>query len=65
MGNMPITKPQYWLYKWRLLRAVEGYPLYDPPHKSAEVEMPATQARENFDYFMSVRLERLEISESL
>jgi hypothetical protein len=61
---MPITKPHYWAYKWRLLRAVKGYPLYDPPHKSSEIDMPELQARENFDYFMRVRLERLEILRS-
>jgi len=37
---MRITKPQYWFYQARLLRAVEGYPLYDPTHKSAELRMP-------------------------
>jgi hypothetical protein len=58
---MRITKPQYWFYKARLLRAVEGYPIYDPPHMSAELRMPKAQALENFDYFMRVRLQRLEI----
>jgi hypothetical protein len=58
---MPITKPQYWFYKWRLLWAVRDYPLYDPPHKSSEIDMPEEKARENFDYFIRVRHQRLAI----
>ena len=43
-----------------LRRAMVGYPLYDPPHKVEERLLPADKAEENFDYFMSVRQQRLQ-----
>jgi hypothetical protein len=57
-GAMMIH-PKFWLKHMRARRAIKGYPLYDVPHKQAEAELPESQAQENFDYFMKVRLDRL------
>jgi hypothetical protein len=43
----------------RLKRALHGYPTYDPPHKMEERLLSEKFAAENYDYFMSVRLERV------
>ncbi|MBN3792227.1 hypothetical protein [Burkholderia sp. Ac-20353] len=43
-----------------LRRALRDYPVYDPPHKLEERLLSKERAAENFDYFMSVRLRRLE-----
>jgi hypothetical protein len=51
--------PQYWLKHWRTRRAIVGYPLYDPPHKKRETTLEEQLIRDNFNYFMQVRLERL------
>jgi hypothetical protein len=60
----PITHPRFWLRHWRVRRVLRGYPLYDVPNKKPERELPEAQARENFDYFMRVRLERLAFFQS-
>jgi hypothetical protein len=52
--------PQMWLRKQWLMRALQNYPLYDPPHKIEERLMPREQAFENFLYFMDVRKQRVE-----
>ena len=52
--------PHMWLRKFWLRRALRDYPLYDPPHKVEERLLSRERASENFDYFMSVRLQRLE-----
>lgn len=52
--------PQYWLRQQRLQRALLDYPIYDPPHKSEERILPKDQALENFQYFLDVRLDRVE-----
>jgi hypothetical protein len=49
-----------WLRQLWLRRALRGYPLYDPPHKIEEYLLSREQAMENFDYFMRVRIERVE-----
>jgi hypothetical protein len=51
-----VLLPHMWLRKRWLQRALQNYPLYDPPHK---VEDTRAQADENFDYFMRVRLQRM------
>jgi len=43
----------------RLRRALEAYPLYDPPHKVEERLLSEELAVENFHYFMGVRLDRV------
>jgi hypothetical protein len=60
----PITHPRFWLRHWRVRRALKGYPIYNVPHKKPEGDLPEVQARENFDYFMRVRLERLAFFQS-
>jgi hypothetical protein len=57
-GAMMIH-PKFWLKHMRARRAIKGYPLYDVPHKQAEAALSESQAQENFDYFMKVRLDRL------
>ncbi|WP_316172280.1 hypothetical protein [Bradyrhizobium sp. SZCCHNRI3037] len=52
---MPL---RLWLRKRRLQRALQGYPIYDPPHKIEERLLSRERAAENFDYFMRVRLDR-------
>jgi hypothetical protein len=54
-----VIHPKFWLKHMRARRALKGYPLYDVPHKQAEAALPESQAQENFDYFMKVRLDRL------
>lgn len=51
--------PRFWLKHAHVRRALKGYPLYDVPHKKSEQKLSEGEARENFDYFMCVRLERL------
>ena len=58
MANYMI-RPRYWIKHLTARRAVRGYPLYDVPHKRAERTMTESEAQENFDYFMNVRLARL------
>jgi hypothetical protein len=48
-----------WLRRFRLRRALRGYPLYDPPHKVEERLLSKAEAAENFDYFMRVRKQRM------
>ncbi len=54
-----ILLPQMWLRKLWLRRALRDYPTYDPPHKVEERLLSPEKARENFDYFMRVRLQRM------
>jgi hypothetical protein len=54
-----VIHPKFWLKHARARRAVKGYPLYNVPHKQAEAALPESQAQENFDYFVKVRLDRL------
>jgi hypothetical protein len=54
-----MIHPRYWIKHLVARRALRGYPLYDVPRKQAERTVTETEARENFDYFMSVRLSRL------
>jgi hypothetical protein len=42
----------------RLRRILLDYPLYDPPHKAEERTLSEKAALENFEYFMSTRLDR-------
>jgi hypothetical protein len=51
--------PQARVRKFWLQRALVDYPLYDPPHKVEERRLSKDKARENFDYFMRVRQQRL------
>jgi hypothetical protein len=48
-----------WRQFW-LTRALKHYPIYDPPHKIEERILPKERALENFEYFMSVRQQRVE-----
>jgi hypothetical protein len=50
----------YYLAKKRIEHALLDYPVCDPPHQGIEMAMSHGQARENFEYFMSERLQRLE-----
>lgn len=54
-----MIDPRYWLPHWRARRALVGYPLYTVPHRQSEATLDVALALENFDHFMSVRLERL------
>lgn len=51
--------PRFWLKHSRVKRALKSYPLYDVPHKQSEQTLSEGEARENSDYFMRMRLERL------
>ena len=42
-----------------LTHVLRDYPIYDPPHKVEERLLPREEARENFEYFMRVRQERV------
>jgi hypothetical protein len=56
----PRTHFRYWLAKAKAERAVKGYPVYSPPHQGIEMVMTEVQARENFEYFLSSKNERIE-----
>ncbi|WP_156629443.1 hypothetical protein [Methylobacterium sp. Leaf85] len=51
--------PHLWVRHLRLRRALASYPLYDVPHKNSERDLPEASVRENFDYFMSSKSQRL------
>jgi hypothetical protein len=51
----PATHIRFWTARRRVRSALEGYPVYDPPHEGIEMLMPENHARENFDHFMSQR----------
>ena len=54
-----ILLPHMWLRKLWLQRTLRNYPPYDPPYKVEERLLPPEKARENFDYFMRVRHQRM------
>lgn len=45
-------RPRAWLRARRLRSALDGYPVYTPPHMHNEIEMPRGKAQENFGYFV-------------
>jgi hypothetical protein len=51
--------PHMWLRKLWLRHTLRRYPLYDPPNKVEERLLSPEKARENFDYFMQVREQRV------
>jgi hypothetical protein len=53
-------KPKNWYAAWRVRSAMDGYPVYVPPNPHNEIELPASKAKENFDYFLQQRLPRLQ-----
>jgi len=59
-----VVHPKYWLNFYRVRRALEGYPLYDVPHKRAGLDLTEQQVQENFNYFMRVRMQRLAYLQS-
>ncbi|NEU12784.1 hypothetical protein G3T14_11640 [Methylobacterium sp. BTF04] len=59
MKKQGVVHPKFWFRHWRVRRALVGYPLYDVPYKTQEADLTETQVRENFDYFLRVRQERL------
>jgi hypothetical protein len=54
----PSTHVRFWSTRRRARGALQGYPVYRPPHEGIEMLMPGNQAQENFDYFMSQRAGR-------
>lgn len=54
-----MIRPRYWIRHLIARRALQDYPIYDVPHKEAEGEIGEARAKENFDYFMQVRMGRL------
>jgi len=61
LRKRPMRKISYWLREWRLKRALSDYPVYAPPRLGAECMMPEAEARENFDFFLSQRLHRIDV----
>ena len=51
--------PSLWLAHARARSALNGYPLYDVPHKRAERTLSMEQAQENYAYFLSCKASRL------
>jgi hypothetical protein len=51
--------PQAWIRDVWLRRALQVYPLYDPPHKVEERLLTKEKAAENFEYFMRMREQRV------
>ncbi|MCG5238121.1 hypothetical protein [Xanthobacter oligotrophicus] len=58
---MRILKPRYWYPYLRMSRALVDYPIYAPPHLSRESELTDDEAQENFDYFMKMKNQRLQM----
>jgi len=61
MANKNIClQPSAWLRSRRLGRILsQGYPVYNPPNLQWEKKLPKEKVQENFDYFMNVRLSRV------
>ncbi|MCL8385351.1 hypothetical protein [Xanthobacter aminoxidans] len=58
---MRILKPRYWYPYLRMSRALVDYPIYAPPHLKCESDLTDDEAQENFDYFMKVKDQRLDM----
>jgi hypothetical protein len=56
----PTLHVRHWHDESRLRRALAEYPVYEPPHQGIEMLMGEREARENFEFFMSSRTERIE-----
>ncbi len=56
----PATDPYFLIIMREVESALEGYPVYNPPHHGIEMAMPEEHARDNFDYFMCQREGRVE-----
>jgi len=59
LRRRPLTHFRHWRDERRLQRLLVGYPVYEPPHEGIEMLMSERQARDNFEYFMSVRVTRV------
>jgi len=55
LQSEPRTDALHWLARRRLKQALDGYPVYDPPHEGIEMLMSEEQAHANFDYFLVQR----------
>lgn len=51
--------PRFWLKHARVKGVLKAYPIYDVPYRQSEQTLSEGEARENSDYFMRVRLDRL------
>ena len=56
-----MINPRYWIRHASVRRALRNYSFYDVPHKCAESSSREEEVRENFAYFLHVRLERLAL----
>lgn len=56
----PIRHFRHWLNEARLKRVLVGYPVYDPPHRGIEMMMPERDARENYEFFLAQKADRVE-----
>jgi len=54
-----MLRPTAWRDKRKVQSALKGYPAYSPPHLRSEIELPLSNAKENFDYFLQQRPLRL------
>jgi hypothetical protein len=59
LRQRPLTHFRHWRDERQLQRSLAGYPAYEPPHHGIEMLMPESEARENFEYFMSGREARV------
>lgn len=55
-----IVTPFRWLDARRVKRAIEGYPVYSPPHRRIDGKQRKILAQENFEYFMEQKPRRLD-----
>jgi hypothetical protein len=60
LRRQPMRHVRYWLRERRLKRALIGYPPYVPPHSGVEWMMREEDARENFEFFLAQRADRIE-----
>ena len=58
---MKILKPKYYVPHMKISSALHGYDMYSPPHKSNESSLTEEEAKENFDFFMISKNNRVMV----
>jgi hypothetical protein len=65
LKSRPLRHVRHWISEARLKRALADYPVYSPPHRGIEWTMPRQDARENFEFFLAQRTNRVNALKGL
>src|SRR5260370_15619265 len=60
MKEQSVLRPSAWLAARKLKASLVSYPIYRPPHLRSEIDLTASKAKENFEYFLQQRSFRLQ-----